>query len=281
MIRQKLTYYICTLLVVVGFMIACTEETIPPAPIPSEGRVVLRYTIGGSSMVTTRAQEVTQEPGNTGRNENLVDRLDLFIFRADGTYVDHYGSSVEYNFDENYNGETYKTWEIPYNEISPTEIEETDQVYLVANCASVADITTLDGLKAEEISNLECWDKQTTFVMDGKGKSITKTGNNVTIEVDLTRVAAKVRLTFAENTDGEKPEWNNVSYRFCNYATTSRVIAMEEETEYTYVNTLTLANYPSATGFASNITPIADDPDDADKKYLVLYAYANNWHDLR
>lgn len=279
MMKQKLTYYICTMLVVAGFMTACTEEITPPTPIPSEGRVVLRYTIGGSSTVTTRAQEVTPEPGNTGRNENLVDHLDLFIFRADGTYVDHYGSPVEYNFDENYNGETYKTWEIPYNEISPNEIEETDQVYLVANCASVADITTLDGLKAAEISNLVCYDKQTTFVMDGKGKNITKTGNNVTIEVDLTRAAAKVRLTFAANKDREIPQWDDVSYRFCNYATTSKVIAMEEEAEYTYVNALTLANYPSATEFATDITPIADDPNDENKKYLVLYAYANNWHD--
>lgn len=281
--KTNLTYYLVSLLTVIGMLTACTEDsTLLFSQEKKEGRVILSYTVDGCSIVATRAPE----KGNQDRNENLVKELDLFIFHADNTTHIHVPATDEEYTDYNdpQDGKTYKVWDIG---LSPDDIRNGDHVYLLANCHdAVSDVTTLDQLKDKTVTDLICNGKQDKFVMDGK-VTIDETMRNdkdLHIQIDLKRAAAKVRLTFAENKDGYKPGWEAVSYCFCHYARTSTVLALDETEEKDFVNNLTLEDYPTATTFQpvanedGTISIVYDDPNDTSKEYLVLYAYPNNWY---
>lgn len=266
--KTNVTYYLFSLLTVIALLTACTEDsTLPPSSQEKgKGRVILSYTVSGSSLVSTRAEE-----GNKDRNENLVKELDLFIFR-NGTITTNQPLHFTPDKSDQQTGD-YTTLE---TSLAPDDFQNGDQVYLVANCHDVvSDVTTLDGLKAKTVSSLICYDKQPQFVMDGMVTVSEKmwTDKDLHIQIDLKRAAAKVRLHFASSTD-----WNQVSYRFCHYTNTTTVLEQEETEEYTYVNSLTLENYPNETGFEENVTTYQDIPNE-ETECLVLYTYPNNWHD--
>lgn len=274
--KTNLTYYLVSLLTVIGMLTACTEDSTLPlsSQEKKEGRVILSYTVDGSSIVATRAPE-EDEAGNQGRNENLVKELDLFIFPADNSTPIHVSATdAEYtDYNDPQDKTTYKAWDTG---LSPDDIQDGDQVYLLANCHNaVSNVTTLDQLKAATVTGLVCYDKQDQFVMDGK-VTVDETMRNdkdLHIQINLKRAAAKVRLHFASNT-----EWTQVSYRFYHYANTATVLEQEETEEYTYVNNLTLEIYPNETGFEENVTTYKDIPNE-ETECLVLYTYPNNWHD--
>ena len=273
--KTNLTYYLVSLLTVTGMLTACTENsTLPPSSQEKEeGRVILSYTVDGSSIVATRAPE-EDEAGNQGRNENLVKELDLFIFPTDNSKPIHVSATdVEYtDYNDPQDKTTYKAWDTG---LSPDDIQDGDQVYLLANCHdAVANVTTLDQLKAATVTDLTCYDKQDQFVMDGKVTVAASMRNDkdLHIQIDLKRAAAKVRLHFTDNTD-----WAQVFYRFYHYAQTATVLEQEETEEYAYVNNLVLADYPTE---ENQLTPApATTITENGTKCLVLYTYPNNWHD--
>lgn len=70
--------------------ISCSDETAPQQTVPdnSNGQVKIMYKIAGSSPLS-RA-ETTPEPGWSGDwHENLITRIDLFVFTSEGTCYKH------------------------------------------------------------------------------------------------------------------------------------------------------------------------------------------------
>ena len=217
--KTNLTYYLVSLLTVIGMLTACTEDSTFPlsSQEKEEGRVILSYTVDGSDMVATRAPE----KGNEERNENLVKELDLFIFR-NGTII----TEQPLYFTPEINDPQTGTYNPLDTGLSPDDIQNGDQVYLVANCHNaVSNVKTLEELKNKTIGDLICYDKQDQFVMDGKVtiEASMWTDKDLHIQINLKRAAAKVRLHFASRTD-----WAQLSYRFCHYANTATVLEQEE-----------------------------------------------------
>lgn len=263
--KTNLTYYLVSLLTVIGMLTACTEDSTFPlsSQEKEEGRVILSYTVDGSDMVATRAPE----KGNEERNENLVKELDLFIFR-NGTII----TEQPLYFTPEINDPQTGTYNPLDTGLSPDDIQNGDQVYLVANCHNaVSNVKTLEELKNKTIGDLICYDKQDQFVMDGKVtiEASMWTDKDLHIQINLKRAAAKVRLHFASSTD-----WAQVSYRFCHYANTATVLEQEETEEYTYVNDLVLTDYPTEENQLTPATAITENG----TQCLVLYTYPNNWY---
>ena len=256
------------------WVVACTEEsTLPADNQKQEGRLVISYSVASS--VESRA---TEAGWNGEWHENDIKRLDLFIFDAEGNPKGkgHYNTPDDYTYQDPQNDNsdaesTYHEWDITAMEIKPADIETTDQIYLIANCESVASITSIDDLKKASVSGLVCNAQQSNlFVMDGKAQAnqIVRNGNDVTISVDLYRAVSKIRIAFAGNT----PSWTdeNISYRLVNYTTSSSVIA---EGEDAHLQTLSPVSFPVTPDEMSKTKLLSDDGK------LVLYSYANNWFD--
>lgn len=270
--KTNIQYLLLSMLMICGMLASCTEET--PLNSTSDnsgsGKVILSYSVGKS--IQSRADT---DAGWTDFNENKVTRLDLYIFRNNGELFRHIpNTSIEYDdADETYNNETETTaddWEI--EGLDPEDINDNNQIYLIANCDAAANIETLSGLQDEVLNGLVCNAKQDKFVMVGAGDDVTiaSEGNDIIISVNLVRVAAKICLSFASNTS-----WTDVSYRFVHHATTS---ALLKESETNHLATQKLSTSPSEDG----LTEITDQTEnlynDEDTQKLVLYSYANDWY---
>lgn len=271
--KTNIQYLLLSMLMICGMLASCTEET--PLNSTSDnsgsGKVILSYSVGKS--IQSRAET---DAGWTDFNENKVTRLDLYIFRNNGELFRHIPNTIVYDdADETYNNETETTeddWEI--EDLDPEDINDNDQIYLIANCDAAANIETLSGLQEEVLEGLVCNTKQDEFVMVGAGDDVTITpeenGNDVIISVNLVRVAAKICLSFASNTS-----WTDVSYRFIHHVTTS---ALLRESETNHLATQTLSTSPSEDG----LTEITDQTEnlynDEGTQKLVLYSYANDWY---
>lgn len=266
--KTNIQYLLLSILAICGMLASCTEET----PLnhasgnSSSGKVILSYSV--SNPVQSRAED----EGWQDFNENKVTRLDLFIFpTGNDRNVIYYNET----FDNNNDPQTgvYTTWNIPRTSISPDMLETGDEVYLIANYdfTSPSSITSKSDLDIT-LRDLDCDAKQYDFVMTGQAiVNKSSTSNDVTIQVDLIRVAAKICLSFASQTD-----WNEVSYRFVHYAQTS---ALLEENETEHVASQTLSISPSEDGLTEVNTQTTENlyTDDGTQK-LVLYSYANDWY---
>lgn len=274
--KTNIQYLLLSMLMICGMLASCTEET----PLNStsgnsgSGKVILSYSVSNS--VQSRA-DTDAGWSDFDFNENKVTRLDLYISRNNGEYFRHIpNTSIVYDdADETYNNVTETTaddWEI--EGLDPEDINDNDQIYLIANCDAAANIETLSGLQNEVLNGLVCNAKQDKFVMVGAGDDVTITpeenGNDVIISVNLVRVAAKICLSFASNTS-----WTDVSYRFVHHATTS---ALLKESETNHLATQTLSTSPSEDG----LTEITDQTEnlynDEGTQKLVLYSYTNDWY---
>lgn len=280
--KLNILHILFTLLCAAGILSACTEDTsLPQSDEGKAGRVVFSYSVAGGTL--SRAPEAGW---NEGWNENEVDRLDLLVFRNQ-TLIRHYGEDLSPQITANQNndeGRNYHDWEIPEAKLSPDDIQQGDVVYLIANCPTVtingaskslSEITSLAELQAASIGTLSCHEKQNTFVMTGTATVGEKSGNDVVIKVDLYRAAAKIRISFS---DDSKSNWSDgIAYRFVQYAQTS---ALLEEQDEDYLSTLQLSTYP-AEGADEEYELV--NTSSADNYYtngqqLVLYSYVNNWY---
>lgn len=273
--KTYIRYLLISLPAICGLFSSCTEETqFNTSDYTGQGRVILSYSVGNQSQ--SRATTETEAGWDGEWNENKVTRLDLFIFRGNGNQlVTHLtNTDISYNdADETYSNVTETLaddWVI--DDLSPNDIQAGDQIYLIANNESVGDINTLAGLQEAFLDELTCNAKQNSFVMVGSGDdvTITRSGNDVTISVDLIRVAAKIRLSFTNTS------LTDVSYRFVNYASTS---ALLEESEATYLASQTLSVFPLGDGLQAITLNDENLYIDNSTQKLVLYSYANDWYE--
>lgn len=262
--KTYIRYLLISLPAICGLFSSCTDDMQSGISAEGKGKVTLTYSISG--ITPSRA-----EAGVNGDNwnENQINRLDLFIFPVDGGDMIHevYEPRIESSQDET----TYHTWTFGMNELSPEGISENDDIYLVANWTKEAanSVTSEQDLQGDYVQNLTCNAKQTSFLMDGKG-TLTRSGNDATIRVELKRALAKIRLSVTN----EDPNASSYEYQFVNYAPNSAVLE-EGETDF-----LASANFKleSTTSAAEDEMTSLDRAGNIYEGKLVLYSYANDWY---
>ena len=171
--RQKIVHIILMTLCASGLFSACADDVSLPHPDNGEaGNVLISYALAGNE--TSRAEETTPEPGwDNPWNENLITRLDVFIFRRQQRTA-YYSVSGMNDAPQTGNEETdKKELEISLASLFPDDgdIQAGDVVYLIANHPSpesLSSIKTLFDLQKAEVTGLRGYEKQSSFVMDGK-----------------------------------------------------------------------------------------------------------------
>lgn len=224
--------------------------------------VVLEYKVGGSATETRAAVTRAEEVGNGNLNENLINRLDLFVFKPDGSRVkqvtfestDVKGSSPTTD---------YKHKELTSNELTRSDIDG-NVLYLVANLDNWGNINNLNDLKIATINQATTFQhnqKQSAFVMDAKMLERKVVTGKIHLKFQLKRALAKIRLNVQDD-KGNPVAPTAYACQLVNYAADGSII--EEGT--CDDNKLTKA--------AAVATPNLK----VDGK-AVFYSYANSWID--
>ncbi len=224
--------------------------------------VVLEYKVGGSATETRAAVTRAEEVGNGNLNENLINRLDLFVFKPDGSCVkqvtfestDVKGSSPTTD---------YKHKELTSNELTRSDIDG-NVLYLVANLDNWGNINNLNDLKIATINQATTFQhnqKQNAFVMDAKMLKREVAAGKIHLKFQLKRALAKIRLNVQDD-KGNAVDPTKYACQLVNYAADGSII--EEGT--CDDNKLTKA---AAVATPSLIV----------KGKAVFYSYANSWID--
>ena len=260
---KKTIAHIILFLSAATLLAACTDQSLPASPAPESGRVVIAYSIAGAQTRATAA-------GWDDWNENLVSSLYLLVIR--GTEV-----KVHDPYNEDYTDPQDGTYVTLETDLSVADITGCDSVYLVANCPSVANITTVQQLQEAIINptdgdpTLTYNDKQTLFAMDAKGSIATDADNNMTLTFNLVRAAAKIRLTISSQ-EGTINIPEDITYRACNFATSTHLLAAME----TYDN---LSSWTNDETFIPVYNDQVYQADTDSPQGIVFYSYPNDWFD--
>ena len=225
--------------------------------------VVLEYKVGGSATETRAAvTRAAVEDGSEDLNENLINSLDLFVFKPDGSRV----KQVTFNSaDVKGSSPTtdYKHKELTSNELTRSDIDG-NVLYLVANLDNWGNINSLNDLKTATINQAASFQhnqKQNAFVMDAKMLKREVAAGKIHLKFQLKRALAKIRLS-VKDASGNPVAPTAYACQLVNYAADGSII--EEGT--CADNKLTKA--------AAVATPNLK----VDGK-AVFYSYANNWID--
>lgn len=229
--------------------------------------VVLEYKVGGSATETRAAvTRAAVEDGSEDLNENLINRLDLFVFDAAGKLVKSLpltDASVQGSPTTEYKHKKLESDQLKRSEITGNTL------YLVANLDNISGITTLDGLKAATINKAATFNpkaKQTSFVMDAKMEETKQIVNGtIHIQFQLKRALAKIRLNVQDD-KGKTVAPTEYACQLMHYAADGAIIAEGTSTN----NALNTEAAASSKVTAPAVTQ--------DKK-AVFYSYANSWID--
>lgn len=223
--------------------------------------VVLEYKVGGSATETRAAvTRAAVEDGSEDLNENLINRLDLFVFNdtlvKSLTLKDVQGS-------KNYQHKKLESKQLKRSEITGNTL------YLVANLDNISDIKTLDDLKTATINKAATFNynaQQTSFVMDAKMEERPEIVNGmIHIKFNLKRALAKIRLNVQDD-KGNTVDPTKYACQLIHYAADGSILADGNITD----NAL---NKDAAA--SSKVTVPAVTQDDK----AVFYSYANSWID--
>lgn len=238
---------------------SCMSDDIESTP-SCDFKVVLDYKVGSSTTETRAAVTRAEEVGKADLNENLINRLDLFIFKPDGSRVKQVtfdGTDVQGNS---------PTTEYKHKEL--TELTRSDldgnKLYLVANLNNWGNINNLNDLKIATINQATTFQhnqKQSAFVMDAKMPKREVTAGKIHLKFQLKRALAKIRLS-VKDASGTVINPANYACQLVNYAADGSII--EEGT---------CANNKLAKAAA-----VATPDLKVDGK-AVFYSYANSWID--
>lgn len=229
--------------------------------------VVLEYKVGGSATETRAAvTRAAVEDGSEDLNENLINRLDLFVFDATGKLVKSLpltDASVQGSPTTEYKHKKLESDQLKRSEITGNTL------YLVANLDNISGITTLDELKAATINKAATFNpkaKQTSFVMDAKMEETKQIVNGtIHIQFQLKRALAKIRLNVQDD-KGKTVAPTEYACQLIHYAADGAILAEGNITD----NAL---NKDAAA--SSKVTvPVVTQNNKA-----VFYSYANSWID--
>lgn len=230
--------------------------------------VVLEYKVGGSATEPRAAvTRAAVEDGSEDLNENLINRLDLFVFDAAGKLVKSLpltDASVQGSPTTDYKHKKLESKQLKRSEITGNTL------YLVANLDNISGITTLDGLKAATINKAATFNpkaKQTSFVMDAKMEETKQIENGmIHIKFQLKRALAKIRLN-VKDASGNTVAPTEYACQLMHYAADGAIIAEGTSTN-NELNTEAAAS--------SKVTAPAVTQDNK----AVFYSYANSWIDI-
>ncbi len=231
--------------------------------------VVLEYKVGGSATETRAAvTRAAVEDGSEDLNENLINRLDLFVFDAAGKLVKSLpltDASVQGSPTTEYKHKKLESDQLKRSEITGNTL------YLVANLDNISDITTLDGLKTATINKAATFNpkaKQTSFVMDAKMEETKQIENGmIHIKFQLKRALAKIRLNVQDD-KGKTVAPTEYACQLIHYAADGAILAEGTSTS-NELNTEVAAS--------SKVTVPAVTQDNK----AVFYSYANSWIDKK
>ncbi len=229
--------------------------------------VVLEYKVGGSATEPRAAvTRAAVEDGSEDLNENLINRLDLFVFDAAGKLVKSLpltDASVQGSPTTDYKHKKLESDQLKRSEITGNTL------YLVANLDNISGITTLDELKAATINKAATFNpkaKQTSFVMDAKMEETKQIVNGtIHIQFQLKRALAKIRLNVQDD-KGKTVAPTEYACQLMHYAADGAIIAEGNITD-NVLNTEAAAS--------SKVTAPAVTQDNK----AVFYSYANSWID--
>lgn len=245
------------------------------------------------SLTMDGMKPVTRSKGVDALNENIVKRMDVFLFGPDENFMtyamagDVNGTSAVENVIL-YQGNDWK-------ELFDDNSQYT--LYVLANYKGSADlskINTVQGLKdlVAADADIAKWEgmpegteKYTgkTFLMDGtktfQGSEVTNGEKSVLIPVDVRRAAVKVEvmLKFSEAWK-EKFTATDLKAQFAHYATATAALA---EAPMLDADERGFATYPEAAG--DNVlnrfstAPVFETGTQYDGSKIRFYAYVNNW----
>lgn len=227
--------------------------------------VVLEYKVGGSATETRAAvTRAAVEDGSEDLNENLINRLDLFVFDAAGKLVKSLpltDASVQGSPTTDYKHKKLESKQLKRSEITGNTL------YLVANLDNINGITTLDQLKAATINKAATFNpkaKQTSFVMDAKMEETKQIENGtIHIQFQLKRALAKIRLNVQDD-KGNAVAPTEYACQLIHYAADGSILA-DGNCADNVLNTEAAAS--------SKVTTPAVRQDNK----AVFYSYANSW----
>ena len=229
--------------------------------------VVLEYKVGGSATETRAAvTRAAVEDGSEDLYENLINRLDLFVFDAAGKLVKSLpltDASVQGSPTTEYKHKKLESDQLKRSEITGNTL------YLVANLENISGITTLNQLKAATINKAATFNpkaKQTSFVMDAKMEETKQIVNGtIHIQFQLKRALAKIRLNVQDD-KGKTVAPTEYACQLIHYAADGSILAEGTSTSNA-LNTDAAAS--------SKVTAPAVTQDNK----AVFYSYANSWID--
>lgn len=228
--------------------------------------VVLEYKVGGSATETRAAvTRAETEVGNEILNENQINRLDLFVFKRDGSRV----KQVTFNSADVKGSPTteYKHKELTSNELTRSDIDG-NVLYLVANLDNWGNINNLNDLKEATINqatNFQYNQKQSAFVMDAKMLERKVTAGKIHLKFQLKRALAKIRLNVQDD-KGNAVAPTAYACQLMHYAADGAILAAGTSTN----NAL---NTEAAASSKVTVPAVTQD------NKAVFYSYANSWID--
>lgn len=239
---------------------SCMSDDIDGTP-SCDYDVVLEYKVGGSATETRAAvTRAAVEDGSEDLNENLINRLDLFVFNdtlvKSLTLKDVQGS-------KNYQHKKLESKQLKRSEITGNTL------YLVANLDNISDIKTLDDLKTATINKVAEFNhnaEQTSFVMDAKMEEKKEIVNGmIHIKFNLKRALAKIRLNVQDD-KGNTVAPTEYACQLIHYAADGSILADGN------INDNALNKDAAA---SSKVTV----PAVTQGNKAVFYSYANSWID--
>lgn len=245
---------------------SCMSDDIDGTP-SCDYDVVLEYKVGGSATDTraavTRAE--TTEDGSDDLNENMIERLDLFVFNADRKLVKRLPLTDVQSPTKDYQHKKLESDQLKRSEITGNTL------YLVANLDNIGSITTLDDLKAATINKATDFKhnaEQTSFVMDAKMEESTPIVNGmIHIQFKLKRALAKIRLN-VKDANGKAVLPKDYACQLIHYAADGSILADGNITD----NAL---NKDAAASSKVTVPAVTQD------NKAVFYSYANSWIDKK
>lgn len=228
--------------------------------------VVLEYKVGGSATETRAAvTRAETEVGNEILNENQINRLDLFVFKPDGSRV----KQVTFNSADVKGSPTteYKHKELTSKELTRSDIDG-NVLYLVANLDNWGNINNLNDLKIATINQATTFQhnqKQPAFVMDAKMLEREVTTGKIHLKFQLKRALAKIRLNVQDD-KGNAVAPTAYACQLMHYAADGAILAEGTSTN----NSL---NTDAAASSKVTVPAVTQD------NKAVFYSYANSWID--
>lgn len=227
--------------------------------------VVLEYKVGGSATETRAATRAETEVGNEILNENQINRLDLFVFKPDGSRI----KQVTFNSADVKGSPTteYKHKELTSKELTRSDIDG-NVLYLVANLDNWGNINNLADLQKATINQATTFQynqKQSAFVMDAKMLKREVVTGKIHLKFQLKRALAKIRLNVQDD-KGNTVDPTKYACQLIHYAADGAILAEGTSTNNA-LNTEAAAS--------SKVTAPAVTQDNK----AVFYSYANSWID--